>query len=60
MMRDRYSTITLQGRTFTTIIAGDDKHDWRLADPREEPEFARLWEQMRVELGYAPTREIAA
>lgn len=49
-MKDRASTITLQGRTFATIIAADDKHDWRLADEREQPEFDRRWEIMAEEM----------
>jgi Spy/CpxP family protein refolding chaperone len=45
-MTDRASTIVLGGRAFAIIIAADDRHDWSLADPSEQPEFDRLWNQM--------------
>jgi hypothetical protein len=59
-MKDRYSTITLSGRTFAIVIDGDDKHWWELADPSEQPAFDEAWEQMRVRLGYAPSEKEAA
>jgi hypothetical protein len=61
MTRDRASSITLSGRRFATIIAGDDKHWWELADPAEQPEFDRLWGEMarRVRGEELPTIESA-
>jgi hypothetical protein len=50
MTRDRYSTITISGRTFDLVIPGDDKHDWRLLNASEQSEFDRLWSEMEAEM----------
>lgn len=50
MTRDRTATITFGTRAFPIIIAGDDKHDWRLADPKDGQEFERLWGEMEARM----------